>query len=256
MECFLCKKTGHIASSCPSPNGPINRAVPEASTSKATEPIETIQSPHIQPTGTEAVATVHKRGRAEMENYDRNSISNTGTKDAKIMPPPSMSSTSSHPSKKVKNKKIKVAKSLTTEYELSEETRNNIAEIYAQKRNEFIIPIDNFYSFLENTYSCQNPYVEALKYTDNIKSLLENIYLIYPSLTERAMKNRFTRLSKKIKAQWINDKSDSESISSLPSIQSSADSSDEDNLSETSQMSQKSTTSCSPKDVQADPVEL
>lgn len=123
---------------------------------------------------------------------------------------------------------------------LTEITKSTIKEIYQKSPEDFIIPVDNFLAFLENSHGNSNPYLEALKFTADIKSLLSNMYTIYPALKERSIKNRFTRLAKKIKAHLAAEEPEVENASSAIS-QSSADLSDEDLNSDASQQSQKST---------------
>lgn len=91
--------------------------------------------------------------------------------------------------------------------------------------------------FLENTHGCNCPYDEARKFTSNIKKLILDMYTIYPHLTEKYMKNRFTRLIKKMK-EHTDNQSETESIPSI-TLSSHTDFSEDEALSDSSQQSTK-----------------
>lgn len=96
------------------------------------------------------------------------------------------------------------------------------------------MPVENFIAFIENTYNNS----EALKFTDDIEGLLTNMQDIYPHLKDRSIKNRFSRLRKKIKGSIALEETDTESISSA-TTQSSVLQSDNEDL-DLAQLSQKS----------------
>ena len=81
---------------------------------------------------------------------------------------------------------------------------------------------ENFKSFLENSFSNSDPLLEAKRYTDDIESLQQMILEMYPFMSNQALKNRVTRLGKKItkllnKGNESNQTSDTESESSQSS---------------------------------------
>ncbi|KAL3287064.1 hypothetical protein HHI36_001553 [Cryptolaemus montrouzieri] len=120
---------------------------------------------------------------------------------------------------------------------LSEDTKQRISEAYLETPHVFILSIDNFVAFIENTDGSSDPYQEAKKFTNYIESLLSNMHTIYPFLKQRSIKNRITRLYKKIKENLqINEIE----LGSVSSLMSSAELSDEEGLSDSSQISQKS----------------
>lgn len=214
MECFLCKHVGHIASTCPNP--------PIISENKEEDRPQTIP---------QADAFDHTLNNPTQKRQHSDTLSSIDPQQLPIeevaaMPPPtqtSLTNTKTRPNKK------KRKKDTTSQTPITENSKTIIKEKYSENPNNFILPIDNFIAFLENTFGGSDPYTEALRFTSDIKTLLENIYTLYPFLQERAIKNRFTRLHKKIKAHLISEGLEIESI---------ADSSDrEEPLSDCSQQS-------------------
>lgn len=80
-------------------------------------------------------------------------------------------------------------------------------------------------AFLENSFGGSDPLKEAYSFTTNIKSLIEDLSQIYQILSDRSLKNRITRLQKKLK-RAINP-NDAVELASLSSINSN-DSNQED----------------------------
>ncbi|KAG5864336.1 hypothetical protein JTB14_013321 [Gonioctena quinquepunctata] len=85
--------------------------------------------------------------------------------------------------KERKNKKFKADNSCVTKT-----TSLNIRKAYEKDNGTFILPVENFIAFLGNTYGNNNPYHEALKFTNNIQALLSDMYVIYNALEERSTK--------------------------------------------------------------------
>ncbi|KAG5864496.1 hypothetical protein JTB14_036708 [Gonioctena quinquepunctata] len=85
-----------------------------------------------------------------------------------------------------------------------------MAKAYQKTPNAFILPIENLYDFLENTFGNSDPYMEARKHTDDINGLVSNLNLIYPDLTDRSIKNRITRITNKIKKKLKPDAEETE----------------------------------------------
>lgn len=242
MECFLCKQTGHIASNCPNP----------PSSMLALDNIVAQPPSEVTPVNTDAQSfgnipvdnPSQKRHHSDTLTSSQQSVSQSegaasmpppdGTAD---MPPPDGAAKEQKHIKQCK-KKRKTEKHLQSI--LSDHTKAILKERYQSTPEEFILPVDNFIAFLENTYDNCNPYQEALKFTNDVKTLLANMYTIYPFLKERSIKNRFTRLTKKIKAHFKSEEMEIGSISSVLS-QSSLDLCEDDIHSDDSRQSQKST---------------
>lgn len=235
MECFVCKQTGHIANSCPNP--PAAKPTPQQSSP--------VSPPAVASTASEITASQQGDSSPALAYAQKRSLSDTGTPsdhpsqpsgDLQIdtmMPPPSQTTSSQKVSKPAK-KKCKRSEAV-----LSETTKLAIEKVYQKDSEKFILPLDRFLAFLENTYDNSEPYLEALKFTKDVRSLLSNMHTVYPALSERSLKNRFTRLTKKIKDQLILEQIELGSISSIVS-HGAQETSDDDLYSDGSQLSQRS----------------
>lgn len=216
MECFICKEAGHIAAHCTS--SPTTTTLGNASTHSTVNSMaaeEITNKPTSQPLNNPS----QKRCLSDTLTSDQTGsvceIQDDLPTDGAQMPPPF---TTSKPDKRPKQAKKKRKTMPTSAPLLSEGTKQIISDRYQASPNDFIIPIDNFFAFLENSFGSNKPYEIALGFTQDIKSLLENMYAIYPFLVERSIKNRFTRIHKKIKSQYIN--SDAFELNSISSVQS------------------------------------
>ncbi|KAG5865311.1 hypothetical protein JTB14_028956 [Gonioctena quinquepunctata] len=85
-----------------------------------------------------------------------------------------------------------------------------MVKAYQKTPNAFILPIENLYDFLENTFGNSDPYMEAREHTDDINGLVSNLNLMYPDLTDRSIKNRITRITNKIKKKLKPDAEETE----------------------------------------------
>ncbi|CAH1109855.1 unnamed protein product [Psylliodes chrysocephalus] len=267
MECFICKQIGHISTTCPnaaSINIPVNQPLKEVDSldlNSSPTSNEQIDFSSTQMTSTSMIpptnqiliepcvtdfnltpssiqynsntqAASQKRNHSEtISSCDQLSLpdnicSPTLLPTPELMPPPNdLSDTTRHINRRKKKRK-------SSEPRLTEVLKKNIEEAYQNLNESFILPIDNFIAFLENTFRSSNPYDEAIKFTKDIKILLSNIYSIYPLLEERSTKNKFTRLYKKLKKQLEAETVESGSNSATP--MSTTDLSDEEVLSDTS----------------------
>ncbi|XP_050515010.1 ankycorbin-like [Diabrotica virgifera virgifera] len=123
-------------------------------------------------------------------------------------------------------KKLKRDSSIHDDCKISLESKNVIRDHY--QKDSFMLPVDNFIAFLENCYGKSSPLSEALLFTKNIEDLLSDISKIHKSLTDRSLKNRLTRIIKKIKMELGSSNSDAESIIPV----SSQDNFEEDHFTE------------------------
>uniref|UniRef100_A0A6P7FH09 Uncharacterized protein LOC114330220 n=1 Tax=Diabrotica virgifera virgifera TaxID=50390 RepID=A0A6P7FH09_DIAVI len=215
--------------------------VPELSTNTNllldnTQPTDTSSVTPITDTSqqdtTTALKPALKRGRSEVSTATNE---NSSLDDTVSMPPPVSPASHIQQDKTIKRKRKKQRTNPPIETGLTEQTKEDIKEAYNKTPEAFILPQDNLIAFLENTFGNNDPYTEALKFTSDIKSLILNLQFLYPSLQERAIRYRITRINKKIKLQLEPD--DAESVSS---IDISHDVSDEDSNSDVSQLSQQS----------------
>lgn len=254
MECFLCKQSGHIASLCPTaqPIPPSQTTAPFPAIPPSLHPpkpaeseLTLTQTELAAPSPNSIEATTSKtqihptpaQKRTCPSSADSNEsiplpedLSNTLTNPG-IMPPPDppLETTPKPITKKRK-------KDTSEDFKLSESTKKLILDTYSKSQDTFTITAQNFIAFLENSFGSSSPLSEAQRFTTDVQSLLSDLYTIYPSLDERSIKNRLTRLSKKLRRELKIEESDAESLAS----QSSLDPPDDDVLSDNSQLSQKS----------------
>lgn len=67
------------------------------------------------------------------------------------------------------------------------------------KSDYYIVNYTQVKSFLENEFGSPNPNKIAIEYTTDIEKLRAMISEIYSFLTDRSIKNKFSRLLKKLK---------------------------------------------------------
>ncbi|KAG5880424.1 hypothetical protein JTB14_013200 [Gonioctena quinquepunctata] len=217
MECFVCRQSGHIANNCPNqiPNPQTQNPIiqpQEIDTNTVTPALETdnnIQPPIHQVTGTKRDHP-QTPTTSDVSSINDDSLVSPNLKDP--MPPPiDLVIPDKKQPKERKNKNFKADNSCVTKI-----TSLNIRKAYEKDNGTFILSVENFIAFLGNTYENNNPYHEALKFTNNIQALLSDMYVIYNALEERSTENRFTRITKKIKDQHKNEQIESGSTSSSP----------------------------------------
>ncbi|KAG5866136.1 hypothetical protein JTB14_038337 [Gonioctena quinquepunctata] len=98
-----------------------------------------------------------------------------------------------------------------------------------------MIPVNNLLEFLKKSFGCSNPWKKDQHFTDNIESLLSDMHIIYPHLTDRSLKNRFSRITKKLKKEVEPDMNERSSLGSQSDIL------EDEYQSDSSQSSKKST---------------
>lgn len=85
--------------------------------------------------------------------------------------------------------------------------------------DNYPLTYENLKMFLENAFGSSDPLSEARRYSSDIPGIIKTLYNIYPTLDDPKIKNRITRLRKRLKKQHNSedesvDTSDNESISS------------------------------------------
>ncbi|CAG9812866.1 unnamed protein product [Phaedon cochleariae] len=225
MECFICKQSGHIASNCPNPptnillsqtNPPVQpeQASPSTNSSNRIESNDTTSNvdpitPQENPPLTDMTPS-QKRGYSQLSTPSETSSLPVDTEEIKDAMPPPASSTLPTAVNKATKKKRKIGEA--TESNLTTYMKVCIAKSYQKTPDAFILPIENLYDFLENTFGSSDPFLEARKHTDGITGLVSNLNLIYTDLTDRSLKNRITRITNKMKKRLKSDTGDTESL--------------------------------------------
>lgn len=219
MTCFLCKQQGHIANNCS--NVPRNGSQKTADLQHTTqdpqsdniptpeepkEPLPETQAIPLQesvkfPATEEDIQHEHpttqsmKRQLSTCSSETATSQSTSSHTGAikKQMPPPMET-----PPIKPQKAKTKKRRTSATQV-ISEEAQGAIDDIL--NTAHFSISQTNFKAFLENSFGNPNPLSEAQRFTDNTDELVRIMYVIYPHLPDRALKNRISRLIHKLKEQ-------------------------------------------------------
>lgn len=94
------------------------------------------------------------------------------------------------------------------------------------QKNLFNIPIiQNFilFAFLKNTFGSTDPYDEALKFTNDVQSLVVNLKSLYQNINKGSIKNKVTRLMRNLDVE-------NAELAILLSIPTSAEISDEESI--------------------------
>lgn len=208
MECFICKKQGHVANNCPNSE----QAFPELSPTSSTKAeLTKKRPPPSSPTST---------AQSEPEFHPEEQ-----PESATTLPTPSQQQTQK-PNKDTSpqfHKDKKQRRSNSAERNIPTASKNELENIFRSKPNRFSLPYEHFKSFIENSHGNSDPLAEARRHTADVKQLLRDMQEIYPSLPDKLAKNRFTRISKKIKNQLQEEGMEVESNVSMSSQMSQED---------------------------------
>ncbi|CAG9824558.1 unnamed protein product [Phaedon cochleariae] len=199
MECFICKQSGHIASNCPNPPTNIlpsqttppvqpEQASPSTNSTNRIESNDTTSNVDpITPQENPPLADMtpsQKHGYSQLSTPSETSSLPVDTEEIKDAMPPPASSTLPTAVNKATKKKRKIGEA--TESNLTTYMKVCIAKSYQKTPDAFILPIENLYDFLENTFGSSDPFLEASEHTDDLIGLVSNLNLIYPDLTDRS----------------------------------------------------------------------
>lgn len=91
-----------------------------------------------------------------------------------------------------------------------------IQKIIDEKPEQFPLNYIQFKNFLENSFGAKNPIIIAKDYPCDTQSIIQMMTNTYPLLTERSIKNRFTRIINKLKiSNPLNEDSGSDTSTSV-----------------------------------------
>lgn len=198
--CNICKQFGHVTDSCPQQNNPqennssstlpLLRNKPVQSTSPPPPP------PPIPPT---IISKTDKQSSSEIPLFQ--------------------TPTNVQNYKKNKKRKTSSQESLN-DPSTSDDSLNSLQDVITKSPNLFILSFEQFKDFIENTHGSPNPINIALNYTSDLKSLIQMMDTLYP-LSPKNIKNRLTRIKKKLIRNIAEETGDEQNFSSLSDDQDS-----------------------------------
>ena len=222
--CFLCKEEGHLAKQCPMQE-PVNNTQKET--------LSSTQAAQNHNTETVDITCIVPHQNKNMESTDNTELVDTLSSSPVMppMPPPpapnpnaglkrtlsdlsssTLSTTGqSRPegqdapvqSRKSRNKsQEKRLRKTSNVFCSQQEIDTQIApakNFFLVNSNNYPLEFDNLTAFLKETYGSSSPLEVAHKFTTDIPGLVQMLRDTYPSV-DRKLKNRITRIIKKIEA--------------------------------------------------------
>lgn len=224
MKCFLCNEAGHQAKNCTNVESTSNITNTTNRTSP-THPTTTdntnnqSEDNNIEPPvmiSTKECPTQIEEASAIVDI----TVSQKIEENSNLMPPPALptpetmdtsssnnqvkrplSDTSSNPNT---SKRPHKNNNIDKQTRKNSQTNNISIDLPAIekeiKKNQKKYPLNylQFTNFIEKSFGNPNPRMIALDFTDDLKELADMLKQIYPCLSERSNKNRFSRLSTKL----------------------------------------------------------
>lgn len=239
MTCFLCKQPNHVAANCPNTTTSSTDAptfiglTPSQSiipTNEATLIATSILDTTTEPTDLPEIGMLldpNDKTPRKRPIFIASSSTSSLPKTENEMPP--LKSKDSHeftpPSQHTQSqKKLKRSRSL----EISDLTAHfeNVEKVMEENPTQFSIKYPALKCFIENSFGNADPLREARRFTNDIPGLLQTLTEIYPNITEKSLKNRCTRLKKKLIHQLQKEEGlemETQSIASTASQESTDD---------------------------------
>lgn len=228
VTCFICKKEGHIAGSCP-------MAVPQRNTQDEDQLGVSESNSKASTSSCATTSTEFLRNNTEVKTKSLNNIidedsisepqndvmdegSNTNTQkdisEETIFVNPNSISMPSNPSKsdspiKGKRKRFKMQTQSSTE---SDDDAPLYQQLQCMFEDQSFISYDRFCSFLTEAKNQDDPLSIALKFTNNIDGLIQTLVESVKNITSNKLKARIKRLIKRLR-NMSEDSSSQESTS-------------------------------------------
>lgn len=101
-----------------------------------------------------------------------------------------------------------------------------VKQIMEDNPSQYVVNYSTLKCFIENSFGNSDPLSEARRFTDDIPGLLQTLTEIYPNITDKSLKNRCTRLKKKLIHQMQKEEGqdmETQSIASTASQESADD---------------------------------
>lgn len=207
LKCFLCKEEGHMAKHC---KQVINSTSPHSEPTKVTESEETQDDANME---TQQLELIPKEAQTPQESAvnkipNKRPLSDPSKLSTSVTDGPSESVSlqenfKAPTSPKPKIKKVKTT--LVSKVSVSNELEP-LESIINSNSKEYKFDYTKLKAFIESTYGSRNVTHLAKKITDNNIVLASNLRNLYPHLSSRGMKNRFTKIIKSLDPNRMSDK--------------------------------------------------
>lgn len=251
MECYRCRKPGHLAKNCKEPDKEITAFKNPQSIESKKRPLSSntprgegaceqnsLAAFEGSPTSPSSDTTSNK---PQPEDSKKRPLpSNTPTNEAAREQssravfeevPPSVSTDqlpnitlgppASQAPRKPKAKKLK--KGTLPKKADHPESYKVIGGLYDEDPSQYTVPFYSFISFLEDSQDSSDPLTVGRRFTTDIESLLKTMKVFYSKIPDRSLKNKFTRVSKRIRKQLQEEGMEVASCLSLSSLGSIED---------------------------------
>nr|CAI5845356.1 unnamed protein product [Callosobruchus analis] len=236
QKCFKCKKTGHVAvhQNCLKCKKPVHVAVQCPNTLQQSTIANLNEGPAIQPSekNTEKMNTYIHTPQLNEKSQLTNNIEIDTANDTTTTAPFSKGPFSETLTPEAETTDGQVAAPLFAKPEktnsekhksesspnLSQDAFEQIEVIMESSKSSFVVNSNQLKSLLENVHGSKDPIAIANEYTRDIKGLIEAPVSVYPHIQDRTVKNRCTRLRKKLEKHLKNNTNDN--LSDTSSIDS------------------------------------
>lgn len=221
MKCFACKQEGHIARYCPNQSQNENQnqnlaAAPTTATQGKTlstwpeTVIKEIKNPTKQLLDNINESAPSRQIKRPATTIESTSTENLNKEIENILGEDILSSMEKEPFKIPKKKnKTKKLKRNPSEESLSlpsiDEVMKPVQKVFQEANPPFPVTFDQMTAFLSNAEGNPDPISLAREYVQHIPDLTDTLTKLYPHFTHRNMKNRITRLKKKMRQQLANE---------------------------------------------------
>lgn len=223
MVCFICKKSGHIAAKCTlnaqAETSQLDREKSpqqQAVTQEEMQQVDQTQSTNAGPDILELLVNKKRNFPTDSLSSEQNTLEilEPQTPDENVTEKPFKEPLllKKEDKKVAKAKRVKRSTSLDKQHlktksssteslaSTGDELYTQMEEIIEGNQDEFPLSYDNFRSFLDNAHGNSNPTAELLKFTEDIMGVINMMKELHAQLNSQSMKNRLTRLRKKLEA--------------------------------------------------------